>query len=84
MGRTSKPRIIVEINNGLVEVYCDNLDLGQVDLIMIDYDTDGADDDDLADVGGQRVFFSVGAVAQVDEDTGRAVAVAYDNWALTA
>lgn len=85
MGTTSHPRIIVTISEGLIEsVQCDNFpEAVGVQLIMLDNDTEGADDDQLTDVGGDEMFFSVAEVTQADDQTSRNVASAYDNWSLS-
>lgn len=83
MSATVKPRIIVTICNGVVDVYSDNVDLSHVDLITLDHDTEGAEESDLATIDGRPVYFSVGGVAPADDDMSRDVARAYDNWAVS-
>lgn len=77
-----KPRIIVTVSEGLVSgVYFDNMDLSGVDLITIDYDTEGATEDDgVTTVGGDRAFFSVGEVTKAEDDLARDVGRAYLAW----
>lgn len=84
MSTSVHPRIIVTLSQGLIEsVVCDNApDVVGMQLILIDEDTEGADRDELRDVGDQSVFFSVGEVEQADDQTSRSIASAYDNWAL--
>lgn len=80
----AKPFILVTIEEGLVSgVSCYGIDLSEVNLIKIDYDTDGADDDELSEVGGVDCFFTVGGVEVADDDTVRDVSRAYLDWSLT-
>ena len=51
-----KPRIIVEVDDGMVYVYCDRP--SAIDLIIVDYDTEGVGDtDQLCEIDGQPVVF---------------------------
>lgn len=81
----AKPRIVVTLSEGVVaRVAYDNIDLAQVDLICIDTDTQGADDDQLHNVGGARVFFSVGALDKLSDTESRDIGRAYLAWGLEA
>lgn len=53
LAHTRKPRIIVKLEGGLPqEVGSDK----PVDLIILDYDTEGCDEDDLIEVDGEQCF----------------------------
>lgn len=81
--RTIKPRIVITISGGLVScIEGEGFDVASMDVILIDEDTEGCDDEDLTDVGGARVWFSVRGIEPMDEETGRDIGRTYDNWAL--
>jgi len=51
-----KPRIIVEVTDGMVYVYSDKPDA--INLIIVDYDVEGVDDtEQLCEIDGQPVIF---------------------------
>lgn len=80
MGTTSKPRIIVTVEDGLIDFYCDNIDLSQVDIIVLDRDID---DEEAVVIDNRACLFSVTGAAPADDQMSRDVARAYDNWSLT-
>lgn len=83
--RTLKPRIVVTINEGLVEVAYEGFDASAIELVTIDYDTDGCDpkEDGLYKVGGELAWFSVGEMDTLDDETAKAVSLTWDHWAST-
>lgn len=63
-----KPKIIVHIEGGLVQSV---LASREIDLIIYDYDTDGAEEEDLklvpqTDGGDEEAYVYIGEYVQVD------------------
>jgi hypothetical protein len=59
----SKPRVIVTLSEGLIAgVAYHGIDLSHVELICIDTDTEGADEDELVQIGGDDAFMSTGTM----------------------
>lgn len=83
--RTLTPRIIICIDDGLVQsVTFDGIDLAHVQVVKIDYDTDGAiAEDGVVLVGGVEAFFDVLDMEQASDDEAKAVSAAYGRWSHT-
>lgn len=79
------PRLIITIDNGLVSgIYADGIDLSHVTAIVVDYDTDGAEEEDGATyVGGVEAFFTPRDIETAGDEMSSDIRHAYDNWALT-
>lgn len=60
-----KPRIIVEVTDGMVYVYSDKPDA--IDLIVVDYDTGGMETADLCEINGQAVAVSLSPVGMFND-----------------
>jgi hypothetical protein len=77
-------RLIIEIQGGCVSaIIADGIDLQHVTAIVVDYDTEGADSDELTDLGGTPCFFSPTDIRQADDEESRDIRRAYDMWALS-
>lgn len=83
--RTLKPRIIICIDDGLVQsVNFDGIDLSHVEVVKIDYDTDGANaSDGVVMVGGVEAFFDVMDMEQASDEQAADVSAAWDRWSHT-
>ena len=78
------PRLIIEIKHGMVTaIHADGIDLSHVTAIILDSDTDTADDDDLTPYGDSMVYFTPTDIFPADDEMSRDVRRAYDTWALT-
>lgn len=53
-----KPRIIVEVSGGVAYVYCDRPD--EVEVAVVDHDTDGCTPEELSRLEGERVVITLG------------------------
>ena len=66
---TIKPRIVVTLSEGLISaVQYDGIDMSQVELILVDEDSEGADRDQTIDYCGERVFFAVSSLTPLDPE----------------
>ena len=88
--RTLKPRIIITINEGLIDgVHIDGhqafLDLMKdVEVVKVDYDTEGSlPQDGLYDLEGNDVWFSVGGFDEPSDGFLEGVSETYEVWAHT-
>jgi hypothetical protein len=69
-----KQRIVITLDGGLVQdIYTDGLD---VEVYVVDYDTDGADPADLKTVGKAECFVGGDYGSEVNADFVNAVATA--------
>ena len=76
------PRLIIEMEGGLIQaIYCDGIDLTAVPAIIIDMDTDGADEGDLVPYGEQEAYLTPHDITPATDEVSRNVRQAYDNWA---
>lgn len=76
-------RLIIVMDGGLVEsVYADGIDLSHVTVFKIDYDTEGADKEDLIPVGDTDAYFTPMAIEVADDEMSRDVRRAYGEWLL--
>lgn len=83
--RQIKPRLICVIEQGSVTgIYYEGVDLRGVELVTVDYDTEGSTLDEVRNsVGGVRAWVSVGGVEPVSEggeDFGSDIEAAYQRW----
>lgn len=83
----AKPRIIMVIEDGLVTgVYGDNLptEMMGIDVIKLDYDTEGsAPEDGAIPMEGSTCFFDVLGLEKPTDEFSTAVGRAYFEWGLT-
>jgi hypothetical protein len=81
-----KARLIVTVEGGMVEVKLDVLDpsfdASAIELVRIDLDADGADEDEVLVIDGQDAFVSVGEIYPATDDEARFARAARDAWAL--
>lgn len=83
--RTLKPRIVITIDQGLVaNIYAEGFDASQIDVIKIDYDTEGAvAEDGVVTCDGVECFFDVLGFDEPEDEFMTAVGHAYDRWSHT-
>lgn len=79
------PRLVITIDGGCISgIYADGIDLSHVTAIVVDYDTDGADEEDGAmNVGGVEAFFTPRDIEPAGDELSSDTRRAYDTWALT-
>lgn len=84
-----KARLLVTISEGLVDVVAiqaldPSFDVSAIELVKIDFDTEGAcDDDGVLEFDGAEGFVSVGEVDVMSDEDARLARAARDTWALS-
>jgi len=80
-----RARLLVTMNEGLVEtVAAEGLDEVQLELVQIDFDTEGCEEGEgPIRVDGELMFVSVGEVEKMSPDEAALARTARDTWAMT-
>ena len=81
----STPRLLITIDGGLVDIVAiEGLDDVEIELVKIDLDTDGSDEEDgCLRVEGDLMWVSVGTVDRMSPDEAHLARTARDTWAMT-
>lgn len=80
----SGPKLVIELDGGLVShIYADGIDLTHVTAVVIDFDIEGADLEDIHPYGGSDVYVSPRDIVNADDDDSRNLRQAYDSWRLS-
>lgn len=81
MMRVVKPRIIIEIEGGLIaSISAEGIsNFAEIDVIKIDYDTDG-EVEDTVKICGRRAWFSVDGITKTCDKLAQAVERQYNKW----
>jgi len=81
----SKPRLLITISGGKLDVIAiEGAGCVEIDLVIIDYDTDGYDEDDdgCVRIDGNLAFVTVSDVATMSVDEAATARIARDTWAM--
>ena len=80
----SKPRLLITINGGILDVIAvEGMSGVEIELVIIDYDTDGYDEDDdgCVRIEGNLAFVTVSDVTTMSVSEAATARIARDTWA---
>lgn len=78
---SGRPRIVVALEGGLINSICaEGIDLSGVDVFVIDYDTEGADEADMQEVAGVEAFVRSESVGPIDAEVSASLTLIEAGW----